>query len=202
MDYDELLEYLGIEDPSEFEYFENFADLVEGHETILVGALYQLLKGISEEVMPEVIEGYFNEALEACPDTEIEIYTLLELIKRTLIGLSQNCEDDKDLGFLADEILRFKEWFTKDSIVFVKDKKTKEVNQVTVMEALVISRLEKIEETEYDYDFSQGIDYSIDENIMTYTLDDGDEDEGYLETEEDDDGYYKTCCRYMLLATI
>ena len=189
MDYDELLEYLGIEDPSEFEYFENFADLVEGHETILVGALYQLLKGISEEVMPEVIEGYFNEALEACPDTEIEIYTLLELIKRTLIGLSQNCEDDKDLGFLADEILRFKEWFTKDSIVFVKDKKTKEVNQVTVMEALVISRLEKIEETEYDYDFSQGIDYSIDENIMTYTLDDGDEDEGYLETEEDDDGY-------------
>lgn len=189
MDYDELLEYLGIEDPSEFEYFENFADLVEGHETILVGALYQLLKGISEEVMPEVIEGYFNEALEACPDTEIEIYTLLELIKRTLIGLSQNCEDDKDLGFLADEILRFKEWFTNDSIVFVKDKKTKEVNQVTVMEALVISRLEKIEETEYDYDFSQGIDYSIDENIMTYTLDDGDEDEGYLETEEDDDGY-------------
>ena len=177
MDYDELLEYLGIEDPSEFEYFENFADLVEGHETILVGALYQLLKGISEEVMPEVIEGYFNEALEACPDTEIEIYTLLELIKRTLIGLSQNCEDDKDLGFLADEILRFKEWFTNDSIVFVKDKKTKEVNQVTVMEALVISRLEKIEETEYDYDFSQGIDYSIDENIMTYTLDDGDEDE-------------------------
>jgi hypothetical protein len=189
MDYDELLEYLGIEDPSEFEYFENFADLVEGHETILVGALYQLLKGISEEVMPEVIEGYFNEALEACPDTEIEIYTLLELIKRTLIGLSQNCEDDKDLGFLADEILRFKEWFTNDSIVFIKDKKTKEVNQVTVMEALVISRLEKIEETEYDYDFSQGIDYSIDENIMTYTLDDGDEDEGYLETEEDDDGY-------------
>jgi len=188
MDYDELLEYLGIEDPSEFEYFENFADLVEGHETILVGALYQLLKGISEDVMPEVIEGYFNEALEACPDTEIEIYTLLELIKRTLIGLSQNCEDDKDLGFLADEILRFKEWFTNDSIVFVKDKKTKESNQVTVMEALVISRLEKIEETEYDYDFSQGLDYSIDENIITYSLDDGDEDE-YLETEEDDEGY-------------
>lgn len=185
MDYDELLEHLGLEDPSEFEYFENFADLVESHETILVGALYELLKGISEEVMPEVIEGYFNEALEACPDTEIEIYTLLELIKRTLLGLSNTLEDDKDLGFFADEILRFKEWFANDSVVFIKDKKTKDSSQVSVMEALVVSRLEKIEGAEYDYDFSQALDYSLDENIMTYSLDD---DEEYLE-KDDDEGY-------------
>lgn len=185
MDYDELLEHLGLEDPSEFEYFENFADLVESHETILVGALYELLKGISEEVMPEVIEGYFNEALEACPDTEIEIYTLLELIKRALLGLANRLEDDKDLGFFADEILRFKEWFANDSVVFTKDKKTKDSNQVSVMEALVVSRLEKIEGTEYDYDFSQALDYSLDENIMTYSLTD---DEEYLE-EDDDEGY-------------
>ncbi len=185
MNYDELLEHLGLEDPSEFEYFENFADLVESHETILVGALYELLKGISEEVMPEVIEGYFNEALEACPDTEIEIYTLLELIKRTLLGLSNTLEDDKDLGFFADEILRFKEWFANDSVVFIKDKKTKDSSQVSVMEALVVSRLEKIEGAEYDYDFSQALDYSLDENIMTYSLDD---DEEYLE-KDDDEGY-------------
>lgn len=189
MDYDELLEYLGLEDPADFEYFENFADLVEGHKPILIGALYELLKGISEEVMPEVIEGYFEEALEACPDTEIDIYTLLELIKRTLIGLCQNAVDEKDLGFFADEILRFKEWFANDSIVIVKDKKTREEKQVTVMEALVISRLEKISEDEYDYDFSQSIDYAVDENIITYSIDDEDE---YMEIEEDDedeDGY-------------
>ena len=190
MDYEELLEYLGLEEAAEFEYFENFADLVEGQKLILVGALYKLLKGIPEDVMPEVIEGYFNEALESCPDTEIEIYTLLELIKRALIGLSENYEDDKDLGFFADEILRFKEWFTNDSIVIVKDKKTKEEKQVTVMESLVISRLEKIEETEYDYDFSRALDYTIDENIMTYSLgpdegvDNEDEEYGYNEDEE------------------
>lgn len=187
MDYQELLEYLGLEDPAEFEYFENFADLVEGHETISLGALYQLLKGIPEDVMSEVIEGYFNEALEACPDTEVEIYTLLELIKRALIGLSKKAEDDKDLGFFADEILRFKEWFANESRVTIKDKATKVSSQVTVMEALVISRLEKIEGAEYDYDFSQAIDYSIDGNIMTYSLSDGDDD--YLETDEDEDGY-------------
>lgn len=186
MDYDELLEYLGIEEPSEFEYFENFADLVEGHETILVSALYELLKDIPEGVMPEVIEGYFNEALEACPDTEIEIYTLLELIKRTLIGLSENMEDDKDLGFFADEILRFKEWYTNDSIVFIKDKSTKEEKQITVMEAMVVSRLEKIEETEYDYDFSQAVDYTIDENIMQYSIV---EDDELQEIEVNEDGY-------------
>lgn len=186
MDYDELLEYLGIEEPSEFEYFENFADLVEGHETILLSALYELLKDIPEGVMPEVIEGYFNEALEACPDTEIEIYTLLELIKRTLIGLSESMEDDKDLGFFADEILRFKEWYTNDSIVFVKDKSTKEEKQITVMEAMVVSRLEKIEETEYDYDFSQALDYTIDENIMQYSIV---EDDELQEIEVNEDGY-------------
>lgn len=185
MDYDELLEFLGLEEAAEFEYFENFADLVEGQKAISVGALYKLLKGIAEDVMPEVIDGYFNEALEACPDTEIEIYTLLELIKRALTGLSENIEDDKDLGFFADEILRFKEWFTNDSIVIVKDKKTKEEKQVTVMESLVISRLEKIEETEYDYDFSLALDYTIDENIMTYSLG-ADED---LDNEDEDYGY-------------
>lgn len=185
MDYDELLEYLGLEEPADFEYFENFADLVEGHEPILIGALYKLLKDIPEDVMPELIEGYFNDALEACPDTEIEIYTLLELIKRMLIGLSKNTLDDKDVGFFSDEILRFKEWFANDSIVFIKDKKTKEAKQVTVMEALVVSRLEKIEGAEYDYDFSKGLDYTVDENVITYSLD----DEEYLEVEDEDDNY-------------
>ena len=195
MNFDELLKCLKIEDPTEFEYFENFADLVESHKAISTTALYKLLKGVSEEVMPEVIEGYFTEALESCPDTEIEIYTLLELIKRALIGLSKKTEDDKDVGFFADEILRFKEWFANDSIVFIKEKNTKKQTQVTVMEALVTSRVEKIEKNEYDYDFSQAIDYPIDENILIYSIDDGeyiemDEDESDYELDEDEDDEY------------
>jgi hypothetical protein len=190
MDYEELLDYLGLEDPSEFEYFENFAELIEGHETISTGALYRLLKGIPEGVMAEVMEGYFNEAQEACPDTEADLYTLLEMIKKVLIGLSESIEDDRDWAYLADEILRFKEWYINESQVVIKSPKKGEERQVTVMEALAISRLEKLEGEEYDYDFSLAKEYPLDEHIMVYSVkemeeEDSEEDEGYQEDIEE-----------------
>ena len=44
MDYEKLLESLGIENASEFEYFENFADLCENGEEVEEEALTSFLK--------------------------------------------------------------------------------------------------------------------------------------------------------------
>ena len=183
MDYEDLLEYLGLEDPSEFEYFENMADLIEGHEPISSGALYRLLRGVPDGVMSELLEGYFNEAQEACPDTEADIFTLLEMIKRALMGLSENLEDDRDWIFLTEEILRFKEWYINESKVFIKSREKNEEKQVTVMEALAISRLEKLEGQENDYDFSSAKDYPLDEHIMTYSIKDMEEEDTEIDEE-------------------
>ena len=42
MNFDKLLEYLGITEPGEFEYFENMADLVEAEAEIPSEAVFPL----------------------------------------------------------------------------------------------------------------------------------------------------------------
>lgn len=187
MDYEELLENLNIEDPSEFEYFENFADLIECTEPISAEAIYKLVKGVPEGVFSELIEGYFTETLEACPDTEIEIYSLLETIKRALIGLSQNLEDENDYVFFADEISRFRDWYVFDSKVTIQPKDSEDTSQMPVIEALVVSRLEKLGGVENDYDFSEALDYPLDEFVMSLAPAPGNEEDKPLENEDEYD---------------
>jgi len=167
MDYEELLEYLNIEEPVEFEYFENFADLIECTEPISQAAIYKLVKGVPEGVFSELIEGYFNETLDACPDSEIQIYSLLETIKRALIGLSENLEDENDYVFFADEIARFRDWYLVDSKVSVQPKDSEIAKQMPLIDALAASRLEKLGGIENNYDFSEALDYPLDEFIMS-----------------------------------
>lgn len=187
MDYEELLEFLNIEDPSEFEYFENFADLIECTEPISAAAIYKLVKGVPEGAFAELIEGYFTETLEACPDTEIEIYSLLETIKRALIGLSENLLEENEYVFFADEISRFRDWFVFDSKVSVQPKDSETVKHMPIIESLVVSRLEKLGGVENDYDFSEALDYPLDEFIMSLAAAPGEEEDYGLENEDEYD---------------
>lgn len=187
MDYQELLDFLGLEEAAEFEFFENFADLIEGPNSISLEAVFKLLKEIPEGVITQLIEAYFNEALEACPDTEADIYTLLETIKRVLMGLSLNADDDKQLAFFADELLRFKEWYINDSLVLVRNRETDEEEELTVMEALAVSRLDRLERESRSYDFTGSLGYSLDDNVISYSITDEDEEDYDYVFDEDED---------------
>ena len=48
MNFDKLLEYLGITEPGEFEYFENMADLVEAEAEIPSEAVFPLLRELTK----------------------------------------------------------------------------------------------------------------------------------------------------------
>ena len=191
MDLVKLLEYLGLEEPLEFQYFENISELMEMKEDVSPEALYSLVKEIPKESLAELVDSYFLDIQEACPDTEADIYTLLELLKKVLTSLLLNAETDTEIAYFADELLRFKEWYVQDSLVTVTHKKKGESKEMTVLEALTVSRLEKLGEDEFDYDFTQTTDYSLDDNMLTYvvtdTYDDDDED-GYDEEATYDDG--------------
>ena len=60
MDYEKLLESLGIENASEFEYFENFADLCENGEEVEEEGLYKLFEGADTDAVLEMIENYLT----------------------------------------------------------------------------------------------------------------------------------------------
>jgi len=76
MEFNELLEYLELEDAAEFEYFEAMADLVESEEYIDAGALYQLFLGADNTMTAELLEDYFEDVLEGLPEDSQEIYLI------------------------------------------------------------------------------------------------------------------------------
>ena len=119
MDKEELFALLDIENGAEFEYFENFADFVEHEGLIDSDAVYELITDVDMKTFAELCESYFYETLENVPGDQIDLYNLLENIKRVLVGLSEVArkgEDNAQLN-LADEFNRFRLWYSSESEV-------------------------------------------------------------------------------------
>ncbi|SCJ82831.1 Uncharacterised protein [uncultured Eubacterium sp.] len=170
MDREELFALLDIETGEDFQYFENFADFVENEGAIDSDAIYDLITEIDMKTFAELCESYFYETLENVPGDQIDIYSLLENIKRVLVGLSEAVrkgEENADLK-LTDEWNKFRIWYSADSEVECKNTASDEVHYVPVRDALVISRMEKLDGDEYRYDFAGALDYELEEFIMNY----------------------------------
>ena len=63
MSLNELLDLIGIDEPDEFEYFENFADIVESDEEIPEETLAELFRSTDPETVSEIIEQYFDDIM-------------------------------------------------------------------------------------------------------------------------------------------
>ena len=170
MDRDELFELLDIDSGADFQYFENFADLVECEEEIESDVIYDLLEEVDLKTFSEICESFFYETLESVPGDQIDLYNLIENIKRALIGLAEAArgEEDNALLQLADELNRFRIWYSVEKFAECKDLSNEKVSYLAVRDALVNARLEKLGNEEYAYDFSEALDYELEEFIMTY----------------------------------
>ena len=179
MDRDELFELLDIDSGADFQYFENFADLVECEEDIESDVVYDMLEDVDLKTFAEICESFFYETLESVPGDQIDLYNLIENIKRALIGLAEAArgEEDNALLQLADELNRFRIWYTVDKLAECKDLSSDKVSYIAIRDALVNARLEKLGTEEYAYDFSEALEYELEEFIMTYADLAGAEDE-------------------------
>lgn len=170
MDKEELFALLDIETGAEFEYFENFADFVEHEGIIDSDAVYELITDVDMKTFAELCESYFYETLENVPGDQIDLYNLLENIKRVLVGLSEAArrgEDNAELN-LADEFNRFRVWYSSESEVECRQASSGETSLVPVRDALANARMEKLNGEEYLYDFSGALSYEIEEFMMTF----------------------------------
>lgn len=168
MDKQEFYNQLDIDEVEDFQYFENLALLLESDDDIDFSLIAELIAEVDKDVLAELIDNYFNEILEFVPGSETEIFTLLDNIKRSLIGMARNPEDETVVTKLAEEIDRFRKWYSIDSVVYCTKvgETTEEIN--TVRDALVLSRLEKLGEDKYEYTFSEALDYPLDEYVMSF----------------------------------
>ncbi|MDR1495525.1 MAG: hypothetical protein LBS67_01195 [Clostridiales Family XIII bacterium] len=187
MEYEDLLSLLDIGSGRDIAYFEQYAELVEGEDYISPEALAQVFEETEGDALAELTDGYFDELLESVPDDEAELYTLLQTIGRALSGLALISEQDEAAANYADEFFRFRTWFAFESEVRCEKIDPTdgegEVN-VPIMQALALYRSQHLSDEEYHYDFSEALDYPIDEYAMLLESSDGDEEEPYDDIDE------------------
>jgi hypothetical protein len=187
MNYDELLELLDIENPDEFQYFEHLADLMECDQHVSYDALFELISQVDKPTLSELIENYFEEIADALPDEGTEAYTLLKSVALSLRGMLKPIEEEDDeyankqLVTFVEELERFRNWYTIDSTVQCTRKKDGITKEATFLEALVLARVEKLNDEAYSYGFDDGLDYQLDEYVISFGDVIEDDEEGYIE---------------------
>jgi hypothetical protein len=189
MDYNELLDMLEIESPDEFGYFEHFASLIECDEDIPYDLFYRFLSETDSETLIDLTDNYFEDILQGIPDDGIEIYTMLDTIRQALLGLLSNSSNsDDDRIAYVDELYKFRNWYIFDGIVHVQRINDGKEFDVSISEAISLYRLEKLNEDKYRYDFSDCLDYEIDEYSISFVAK---IDEEYDEIIEEDEELYE-----------
>lgn len=168
MNYEELLEYLELEDPSEFKCFETMADLVECDEFIEQEAVFGIFAKADMNVISQLLDEYFEEITDGLPDDSNEVFSLLDQIRLCLTGLASNSEDDSDLRMLADEFFRFRTWYAFESQVELIPEEGNSSDTVCIRDAITAARVEKLGGEKYRYSFENALDYEIDSYRMSF----------------------------------
>ena len=176
MSKEELYDIMDIEKGEDFKYFESLADLMETGDSYNSDDLFEVLSDIDIDTLNEHIGEYFDQMQEAVPDDASDIYTLLENIKKEMTGLAETClseepgEDrDRALMDLADEMVRFHEWYIDDCLVNAVSEDTGEEESISVRDALFRERAEKFTDEAYRYDFEDALDYELSEYVMQFS---------------------------------
>ena len=186
MDLNELFEIVDIESAEDFKYFDNFAALMESDDYIPAEVMYELFAEVDTDVLSELTDNYFEDIMEGVPEEEAELFTLLDNIKRVLKGYAENTDDERSIVLFTDEVSRFRNWYNFDTDVECQSRKDGSTRTVPVREALVLYRIEKLRADEYMYDFSECLDYPLDEYVVSFTSD-ADGDTGYEPGNEEED---------------
>lgn len=170
MTIEELYALLDLETGEDFQYFENLSDLIESNEDIDNDLIYKLLCDVDINTFAELTESYFYDVTESVPGDQIDVYNIIDNVKRVFVGLCEaaKIEEEKALLSLADEIEKYRNWYHSPEKVEIRNLSNGDVKYVSVCDALTTSRLEKLESTEYAYDFNEVLNYEIEEYIMTY----------------------------------
>lgn len=168
MNREQFYELLDIESAEDFQYFENLAAFFECEEELDYEDIAALFGAVDQAVLAELIDEYFEEITNFVPGSETEVFSIFENVRRALIGMCRNCEEDETLhSKLMEELERFRRWYSIDSRAYCTDPVTLIEEEKTMRDALLLARLEKLDGSGYQYDFSECMHYPLDEYIVS-----------------------------------
>jgi len=190
MKKDELYALLDISDASEFEYFEDLATLLECEDDLEENVLFELISGMDRNNLAILINNYFEEVTDFLPGDAAEVYGIFEKVKLALMGMARSCTDENGqltdetvLLNLVDELDRFRMWYSAESKVYCTSFGSGEEEVMSLRDALVQARTEKILGDKYEYDFYDCMDYPLEEYIVAF----GDLVQAAMEDDEEND---------------
>ena len=170
MDKNRLLGILGIESGDDLRFFEDFAEIVETEEEIEAAVLAEILAEADMEVFEELCEGYFDELKGFLDDSGGEIRDITNDIKKAICGRSvilREAYDRHELSeaaeALANELIKFRDWYSADGSVVCTSHDTGDTELISVRDAVLSSRLEKLGGESFDFDFGSALLYDFDD---------------------------------------
>lgn len=165
----EFYEMLDIDTPEDFQYFENLAAFLECEDEPEYEDVAGLFTEVDKDVLAQLCDNYFEEITGFIPGSQTEVFTIFENVRRAIVGMCRNCEEDENLtAKLSEELERFRRWYSVESQAYCTDLSTMEETPMSLRDALVTARLEGIEgKSQYEYDFSECMNYPLDEYIVS-----------------------------------
>jgi hypothetical protein len=155
-----LYDLLEIDSPADFQYFEQLAELLECSEEISEEQFMDVLSQVDSQTMTELVENYFNELTAHLPDESQELFSLVDSIQQRLMLLADGMEDGSFRRDLAEELWKFKDWYTDQIKVLVDNE------YYSVFEAVTLRREEKLGGPKHRYNFDEALDYQLEELSM------------------------------------
>lgn len=158
MDKIRFYHVLDIDSADEFQYFENLAALLEEDEYIEKNLIKDLIRNVDREKLAEHMSSYFDGFLDHLPDSETDLYVMIESMGRVFDGLIREDMSEADIDALASEISKFRKWYVHDLNAF--NRLTGE--EASVRDARFDIAAAKLLGEDSDYDFRLALDYDID----------------------------------------
>ena len=144
MNREQFYELLDIESAEDFQYFENLAAFFECEEELDYEDIAALFGAVDQAVLAELIDEYFEEITNFVPGSETEVFSIFENVRRALVGLCRNCEEDETLrSKLMEELERFRRWYSIDSRAYCTDPATLIEEEKTMRDALLLAHVDE-----------------------------------------------------------
>ena len=164
----EFYELLDIETAEDFKYVENVAQYLECDDDIEFSDVAGLVAEVDKVEVSGLLDDYFEEIMEFIPEAETEVYSLFTNIRRSLAGMLKNSDEMSTEAKIAEELERFRRWYSLDSRVYLTGIKDMAEREDTLRDALFTKRMEALGGEKYYYDFTEAMDYPLEEYVMTF----------------------------------
>ena len=173
MNRDELFELLEMDTPEDFEYFEQFAELLECEDEIEYDDFYEVLSYIDSGDLAEINENYFTEMEKSFPEDCDDFYEVMQPTWDNLRMLAKESADETYRREYVNQLYKFREMYTDPEGASVDG------TPCSVMEAMAENRASKLDKTGHIFDFENSLGFVPDYISMRLG--------GFEEDEDDSD---------------